>query len=80
LEPLKVDQPIDAVSCGEGIWVLHGLVLFHPDRKVAGNTCVEPMEGVGQDVDVVLVIARWARLKCSGAPGKIRGFFAFGSE
>jgi hypothetical protein len=38
------------------------------------------MEGVCQDVDVVLVIAHLARLQCSAAPGRIRGFFADGSE
>ena len=56
LEAFEVDEAVNFVAGSEGLWVGCGLVFADADFKVAGYAGVEVVEGVGENVDVLVVI------------------------
>src|ERR1039457_35849 len=76
LKPLKIHKPDDTITSGERLRMNLVLMLPHPYLQIIRDACIQSMESIGQNIDVVAVFAHkresvmQSRTKCGDAAPK----------
>jgi hypothetical protein len=71
LKLLKVDQPVDSVSCRKRLWIALLLMLLYPHHQPVRDAGIEMMEGVGENIYEVAVVAHVPLPEGICAPNRI---------